>query len=135
MKHKVTCMDCGKVEYVVVERGKKVESDWIFYGKVCLNPCTTDKFHFKIRDGGTMLNPKDWIKIVNPNYDSAVKRKIAEMWSCPQCQQKQNLEEMINNTIKIKQETGIDLLPYTCRKITRAECLTKLIQIGENRNK
>jgi hypothetical protein len=86
MTHKVQCMDCGKTERIEVKRGlPNGGSDWGYYGKIRLNSCATDKHFFKIREGGTMLNPKDWIKVSNPNYNSAVKRKMAEMWSCPQC--------------------------------------------------
>ena len=87
MKHKVTCMDCGKIERIEVERGKKIVSGWGFYGKINVNSCKTDRFFFKIREGGTMLNPKDWIKITNSCDDPKVKKKEVEMWSCPTCLQ------------------------------------------------
>jgi hypothetical protein len=86
MKHKVQCMDCGKTKKIDVQRGlPNGGSDWGYYGKLCLNSCATDKFFFKIREGGTMLNRKDWIKVPNQNYKPTVKREMAEMWSCPQC--------------------------------------------------
>lgn len=31
--------------------------------------------------------------------------------------QNKELEEMINNTIKINEETGVNLLPYKCKQV------------------
>ena len=88
MMHRVTCMDCGKTERIEVEHHKKIESGWVYYGKLNLNSCKTDKVFYKIREGGTMLNLKDWIKVPNICYDPTVKPKNVELWECPECHKK-----------------------------------------------
>ena len=86
MKHKVICMDCGKIECIEVERGKKVKSGWGYYGKINVNTCKTDKFFWKVKDPNKgFCDPENMEKIPNPCYDPNVKPKNVEMWSCPTC--------------------------------------------------
>ena len=82
MKHKVTCMDCGKTERILIE-GKEIKSNWKYYGKINVNACQTDKFHFIIE--GSLLDSKNWKKIPNRCYNPSVKPKLVEMWVCPGC--------------------------------------------------
>lgn len=86
MKHKVTCMDCGKIERVEVERGKKIKSGWWYYGKTNINACQTDKFFWKAIDPAKGICDRDNMeKVPNPCYDPKVKPKLVEMWTCPDC--------------------------------------------------
>jgi hypothetical protein len=84
MKHKVTCMDCGKVSRIEVEHGKKVESGWLYYGKLNINVCQTDKYFWRPK------NPEksflgDLERVPNECYDPNVKPKYVELWVCPTC--------------------------------------------------
>ena len=83
MKHKVTCMDCGKTERIIVEHGKKVSGGWGYYGKMNINSCQTDKYHYTPKD------PKgdifDWKRVPNSCYNPKIKRKMVELWSCTTC--------------------------------------------------
>ena len=83
MKHKVTCMDCGKTERIIVEHGKKVLGGWGYYGKMNINSCQTDKYHYTSKDPKKVL--EDLVLVPNACYDPSVKRKMAELWSCPDC--------------------------------------------------
>ena len=82
MKHKVTCMDCGKTERIIVEHGKKILCGWHYYGKLNINSCKTDKYFYTTNN---FDNFDKWKKVPNACYDPTVKRKMAEMWSCPVC--------------------------------------------------
>lgn len=84
--HKVTCMDCGDVAKIDVEIGKKIYSDWWYYGKIDVNSCQTSKYFLKVKDPS---NPKWFLdknnveKAPNSCYDPNVKRKYVELWECP----------------------------------------------------
>lgn len=93
MKHKVTCMDCGKTERIEVERGKKIHSGWAYYGKIDINACQTSKYFYRIPEGKTLLDD-EWIRVKNSCYDPKVKRKYVEMWSCPECQRGEKHESV-----------------------------------------
>lgn len=80
MMHKVTCMDCGETARIQVEKGKKIESDWWYFGKMNVNACQTDKFFWKSKTGKIM---EDLEKVMNPCYDPKVKPKYVELWECP----------------------------------------------------
>ena len=85
MKHKVTCMDCGKTERIEVGEGKSVL--WAYYGKININSCQTDKYYFRVNtkvDG--KLDFDNLEKVSNSCYNPEVKPKFVEMWSCPECQ-------------------------------------------------
>lgn len=83
MKHRVTCMDCGKTERIEVEKGKHVMSGWAYYGKLNVNACQTDKYLYKTkRDAKDIF---DMERVLNACYDPEVKRKLVEMWVCPEC--------------------------------------------------
>ena len=86
MKHKVICMDCGRTERIEVERGKKIESDWVYWDKINVNACQTDKFHWKVN--GSLLDRKNWKKIPNLCYNPEVKPKMVKIWECPECSKK-----------------------------------------------
>ena len=86
MKHKVTCMDCGKTDRIEVTVGKKVESGWIYWGKINVNSCQTDKFHWRMKDQSKGFGDEDNTeKVTNPYYNPKVKPKFVEMWECPEC--------------------------------------------------
>jgi hypothetical protein len=96
MKHKVTCMDCGKTAIIEVKRGKKIRSDWWYYRKININACQTSKYFLKIKD---QSNPK-WLldknnveKVPNSCYDPKVKPKYVELWECPDHHQRYLLED------------------------------------------
>lgn len=85
MKHKVTCMDCGKTEPIEIQKGlPNGGSEWGYYGKLNVNSCQTSKFLLKQRVQGK-LDFNDMVKIDNPCYDPKVKPKYVEVWCCPQC--------------------------------------------------
>jgi len=83
MKHKVTCMDCGKTERIIVFRGKRIKSGWAYYGKINVNACQTRKYFLRPRDQTKIFENLE--KVPNSCYDPNVKPKNVEMWSCPQC--------------------------------------------------
>lgn len=80
MKHKVTCMDCGKTERIEVEHGKKIESNWKYFGKINLNSRQTEKYYYTSRNPEKPLD--DLVKVPNECYDPKVKPKLVEMWEC-----------------------------------------------------
>ena len=83
MKHQVQCMDCGKTERIVVEHGKQIMSKWRFYGKLNINGCKTSKYFLRPIDQTNLLGSCE--KMPNSCYDPAVKPKLVEMWTCPDC--------------------------------------------------
>ena len=83
MKHKVTCMDCGKIERIEVEHDKKIECGWFYYGKLNVNCCETDKFFWTAKDQSKPL--ENMVKVPNSCFDPIVKPKFAELWICPSC--------------------------------------------------
>lgn len=82
MKHKVTCMDCGKTERIDVKHGKKIESNWKYFGKININSCQTEKYFLKQRHPGKPFDMDDLERVPNPCYDSSIKPKQVEMWEC-----------------------------------------------------
>ena len=93
MRHKVTCMDCGKTERIIIEY-KEIKSDWKYYGKINVNACKTDKFHWELKDQTKGFCDKDnWKKIPNLCYNPEVKPKMVEMWECPNCFKEQKKEK------------------------------------------
>ena len=95
MKHKVICMDCGKTERILID-DKKIKSNWKYYGKINVNACQTDKFHYIQKDPAKGFGDEDnWEKVPNRCYNPSVKPKLVEMWVCPECSKKleaQNVE-------------------------------------------
>ena len=86
MKHKVTCMDCGKTDRIEVERGKKIHSDWRYWGKININSCQTDKFFWETKDPSKGFGDEDnWVKVPNSCYNPKIKPKYVEMWECLDC--------------------------------------------------
>jgi len=73
-------MDCGKTERIIVERGKKINSNWKYFGKINLNSCQTEKFYWQPKDKNKPLD--DLVKVSNPCYDPKIKPKYVEMWEC-----------------------------------------------------
>jgi ribosomal protein L37AE/L43A len=90
MKHKVTCMSCGKTEVIEIIDGRlKSEYSWVYFGKINVNSCKTDKFHWRVKDvSKSLLDKHNLEKVPNPCYDSKVKPKMVEMWECPGCYKK-----------------------------------------------
>ena len=86
MKHKVTCMDCGKVSRIEVEHGKKIEADWLYYGKMNVNSCQTDRYFWKAKDNSKPL--ENLVKVPNSCFDPKVKPKNVELWVCKECDEK-----------------------------------------------
>lgn len=82
MKHKVTCMDCGKTERIIIQPSDKI-TKWGYYGKINVNGCKTSKYFLKPKDQKNILGECE--KIPNSCYDASVKPKYVELWSCPQC--------------------------------------------------
>lgn len=82
MRHKVTCATCGKTERIVVEKDKKIESEWKYYGKMNINSCQTDKYFYRFV-GGDFGDNKNWVKEKNKCFDPVVKPKYLEYWECP----------------------------------------------------
>jgi hypothetical protein len=89
MRHKVTCMDCGDAGRIEVTRGEKVRSGWLYYGKLNIHACQTDKYVYTIPEGFSLLDDK-WDRVKNQCYNSSVKPKYVEMWVCPDCAKKLN---------------------------------------------
>ena|SRR5271157_3481119 len=83
MKHKVTCMDCGRTEIIEVERGKPPPNGWQYFGKLNVNTCQTSKYFLRPIDQKNICGKCE--KIPNECYDPKVKPKYAEMWVCPNC--------------------------------------------------
>ena len=82
MKHKVTCIDCGKTAVIEVERGKKIQSDWWYFNKLNINGCQTSKYFLKSRDPTKIM--EDLVKVPNPCYNPEMKPKYVELWECPE---------------------------------------------------
>jgi hypothetical protein len=82
MKHKVTCMDCGKTERIEVEHGKKIESNWKYFGTININSCQTDKYFYKQKHPEKPFDIDDFEKAPNSCYDPNIKPKFVEMWEC-----------------------------------------------------
>lgn len=79
MMHRVICSTCGKEERISVERGKRIEGKWKYYGKICLNSYSTDKYYYRWDD----FTSDKWTKEKNPNYNPEIHPKYAEYWECP----------------------------------------------------
>jgi hypothetical protein len=47
---------------------------------------------------------------------------------------KKDIEEMINNTIAIKQATGVDLFPYRCERVSK-RTMPHIIMDGPDKGK
>jgi len=77
-------MDCGKLDRIEVEKGKPPPDGWLYYGKINVNSCQTDKYLYKSRILGE-INLDDMVRVSNPCYNSSVKPKNVEMWVCPEC--------------------------------------------------
>jgi hypothetical protein len=88
MKHKVVCVECGKTERIIVEKGKPVPDGWLYYGKLNVNVCQTDKFFYKPRDSEKGFLGK-LEKVPNDCYDPNVKPKYVEFWVCKECDKKE----------------------------------------------
>ena len=79
-------MDCVKTDRIEVERGKKIQSDWWYWGKININSCQTDKFFWGTKDPSKGFMDKDnLVKIPNSCYNPKIKPKYVEMWECPEC--------------------------------------------------
>ena len=92
-KHLVQCMDCEKTERIEVTVGQKVESGWVYWGKIDVNSCQTNKFFWGLKDNSKGFCDKDNMKKVpNSCYDPRVKPKFVEMWECPECSKKEVAE-------------------------------------------
>lgn len=76
MKHKVTCVVCGKTERIFID--DKGRSDWYYFGKVKINACTTDKYFYR-------LDEEEFVKVKNECYIPKVKPVFMEYWECPEC--------------------------------------------------
>ena len=92
MKHKVTCLVCGKKGIIDVTIGKKVKSkEFCYFGKLQINR-HVGKYHWRVefdektgkmlkdKDGGTVLT-----RMSNPQYIKGSKRKKIEYWECAKC--------------------------------------------------
>lgn len=86
LNHKVCCSDCGKEALIEIQPNRKNKEGWIYWGKMNINTCKTDKYFYKIPEGEKGF--ENWVKVENPHYDPEAKRKIVEMWSCPGCVRK-----------------------------------------------
>jgi len=90
MKHRVTCMDCGKTERIEVQKGQHIQSGWGYYGKLNINACQTDKYFYRTKKGAEDVF--DTERVANPCYTREVKRKLVELWVCPSCLKEAQLE-------------------------------------------
>ena len=91
IKHHVSCAVCGKEDYIEVGNGKERENGWYYYGKFNVNSCKTEKYLLKLKeersllDSGKLKDKDAWIKVLNPCYDSTVKKEFVEYWECMRC--------------------------------------------------
>jgi len=92
MRHKVSCLICGKKGIVEVTVGKKVKlKDWCYFGKLNINR-HTGKYLYKVEfdeETGKMLKGKDggmvFTRIPNLQYIKGSKKKYIEYWECQKC--------------------------------------------------
>ena len=89
MKHKVTCMDCGKKETLTFDPEGKNKQEWIYWGKINVASCKTDKYFWKQKNPKMGFERSNLVKVANPCFDASVKPKWVEMWECLECYQKE----------------------------------------------
>lgn len=84
MRHKVSCVVCGKKGIVDVNNKtrKILGKDWYYYGKANVNCIKTDKYLYKVVSCKPDLVTE---RFSNPNYDSNAKPKLVEHWECKKC--------------------------------------------------
>ena len=82
MRHKVTCATCGKTEIIVVEKGRKIESEWRYYGKINITPIQTSEYFYRFVGGDFEYN-NNWVKEKNNYFNPTVKPRYLEWWECP----------------------------------------------------
>ncbi len=85
MKHKISCLVCGKEGIVEIdnETHRIIGRDWHYYGRINANYSSkTDRYLYKV-----ISWKPDFVteKVLNPNYDSRAKPKMAEYWECEKC--------------------------------------------------
>ena len=84
MKHKVVCAECGKTERIIIEKGKPMPDGWLYYGKLNVNACQTDKFFYKPKDPEKGFFG-EFERVPNECYSPFVKPKYVELWVCKEC--------------------------------------------------
>ena len=85
MRHKVICSDCGKKGIVEIDENGKFDSEWIYFGKIDVNFCKTNKYFYRLPKGASVGDFEKHVKVKNSCYDPNVKRKYVEIWECPEC--------------------------------------------------
>jgi hypothetical protein len=84
MRHKVSCVICGKKGIVNIDHKTRmiVGRDWYYYKKFNVNCEKTEKYLYRV----ISLKPKLITrKYKNPNYDRTAKPKLVEHWECSKC--------------------------------------------------
>jgi hypothetical protein len=82
-------MDCGKQVWIEVEKGKNIKSGWGYWGKLNIHSCETSKYFLTPRDPNKPTDFNDMVRVENKCYNPLVKPKYVELWSCPECIEKQ----------------------------------------------
>ena len=81
---KVTCVQCGKIEWIDVS--ENIPDEWRYYGEINVNSCKTDKYMWRMKDNAKSIFETERIK--NSCYDPSVKPKWVELWFCKECDEK-----------------------------------------------